>query len=460
MPPILQAMCFTAIFLLSFQEILADSTNSLYKLDINLSGALLYYDGVVAPTAASSINYSSFSPGRNDLKRKYPHEFTKNPQDSPFNHGALYFKAAISASFFDILKANADLFAEHRGMSYGVNNYDNIAVFPRFLMSLDTSITLSDERLQVHASAGHYYYPRLYEGLTIYNMETQGSALSLQYGHFKIGYRKTGDLFTSIGLGINDGDDIMLSLVDFPLTATLKADVQYGAYRNSTVPILQRIHYAPRADITDYGQTASLGIYTDSTFRLYGQFGLRGGNSDFLARTAFVAGMDYSAQLFKNLTFTSKTEFRRYNYLFNYGYYNYDVDYRNPQVRQSPGNWGNTIGPQIYPLYAFERPFSQWAVFTEYVNKSVSAFTLNFDAKYQLPFDFFLKGGVDFNYIIAQDNETALYPFYAIGGGWEPFNNTSFNLFLSNKGMNLDKQYPTFVIFEKPFLNVAIKWNL
>jgi hypothetical protein len=458
MPLSLKAICFTAIFLLAFKSSFADSTDSFYKLDMDLSGALYYYAGI-KPDVEGSFNSGSIAK-RIPVKQRYPHEFTQNPQDSPPRHGALYFKAAISATFFDALKANADLFAEHRGMSYGVNNYDNIAVFPRLLLSLDTSVALLGERLQVHASAGHYYYPRLYEGLTIYNMETQGSALSLQYKNFKIGYRKTGDLFTSIGLGINDGDDVIFSLVDLPLTDFLRADIQFGIYENSTVQELQRVNYVRREDITDYGQTLSLGLFTDSTFRLYGQLGLRNGSADFLARTAFVAGVDYSAELFPNLTFTSKTEFRRYNYLFNYGYYNYDVDYRETDQRTRIRNWGNTIGPQLYPLYAFERPFSQWAVFTEYVNKSVSAYTVNFDAKYQLPFDFFLKGGVDFNYIVAQDNETAFYPFYDIGGGWEPFKNTSFNLFLSNKGMNLDKQYPTFMIFEKPYLNVAIKWNL
>ncbi|HUV37363.1 MAG TPA: hypothetical protein VMX58_10530, partial [Patescibacteria group bacterium] len=102
-----------------------------------------------------------------------------------------------------------------------------------------------------------------------------------------------------------------------------------------------------------------------------------------------------------------------------------------------------TVGNYLYPLGLFHRPFSQWAVYTDYQERDVQSFIFRADASCRLPGDCTAICKLDFNVIDASGEESYLYPFYDIGFGWAPVSGTSITLSHTNRAINLDTHYPT-----------------
>src|ERR1700689_123317 len=125
--------------------------------------------------------------------------------DEPLIHGASYldFGSQFRYSGFSLA---AQLVAEHRGQSYGVYDKEASDVYPKYLADLDTGFHVLGYKVGFDVSCGNYDDMRLQQGLTMYNLDAQGSRWGVYIDKFSITYQKIADLLDWIGLNIDDGN--------------------------------------------------------------------------------------------------------------------------------------------------------------------------------------------------------------------------------------------------------------
>ena len=64
------------------------------------------------------------------------------------------------------------------------------------------------------------------------------------------------------------------------------------------------------------------------------------------------------------------------------------------------------------------------------------------------------------NYIKPEVLDGTFYPFVTLKVGYEPFKNNKIAVMMSNKGMNLNKNYPTFYAYKEPFFGLSFSRDL
>ncbi|HVK39019.1 MAG TPA: hypothetical protein VNA88_10835 [Candidatus Kapabacteria bacterium] len=359
--------------------------------------------------------------------------------DHPLYHGATYARVGANIAVVPGASVDGEIVAEHRGVSYGVYAVDEMIVFPRVLLSFDTTFTIAGEPLRAIAQAGHFSDVRWGEGLTFYNMDGQGSNIELGWRWVRIWRRQIGDALYGIGLGIGDVMDLGVGLLDVPIVDGLEADVR-----------LSHVDYFASGG---NGTSGSLALQYASLARLYLQYELRDQvqfTEPSADRSAVVIGLAGAHEL-GDFAFDGRAEWRRYGAGFNDGRINRDVKLR--------GN-GSTIGEFLYPLDFYERPLSQWAVFTEFQEQDVEAMTLQIDAYYRLPYSLIIIGEIDLNAVSTSGGVSTSIDLFNIGFGWEPSPGTRLTLTSTNRAMNLDRHYPTVSAYRDPVLLMTARVEL
>jgi hypothetical protein len=373
--------------------------------------------------------------------------------DNPLLHGAIYSVARMKARSAG-LGVFCDLIMEHRGTSFGTYAMKDVAVVPRFFVSVDTAFAIGGQTFGAGVEAGNYEDRKLYEGLTVYNMDVQGYHLHLKWRNLKASVDHISDLSAGIGLNIDDEADYTLSVEDLPLGERLKLDLSAGY-----------VEYLGSRDtlngLPEDGINVSAALGWAGKIRCYAQIGVRDvGDAPFggSKRCADLAGLSYRDTPVRGLDLDLTGEYRFYGRYFNEGrsndgscflYRGYDG------YNQQCSSW-NTVGAQLYPLHAFWRPFSQWAVYTDYEGRDVQSLIFRADASYGLPKGCSLVCNLDFNYLDVSNEEAFLYPFYNLGAGWSPARGTTITISYTNRAMNLDTHYPTLYLTEEGTLMIAV----
>jgi len=199
-----------------------------------------------------------------------------------------------------------------------------------------------------------------------------------------------------------------------------------------------------------------MGIYPSPNFRLYGQIGYRTHNTalDNRLNWAGVAGIRYKGQNGR-WQWDVRTEYRSYGGGFNYKLnYERNVHYRDTE---QTSHRGNLIGDQLYPIHLFFRPFSQWAVFTEYHKKWICGYTLYADIRYRLLEKLFLSGILDINQLQASGEHPFTYAFFIAGLTYQPIPGFEGTIGVTNRAMNLDKHFPTLYQTRYPMMQFEIR---
>lgn len=375
--------------------------------------------------------------------------------DNPLRHGATYVAIKTETTYKNQVTLFADLYAEHRGVSYGIFDRNNTVVFPVMRIELKDSLRLFKNTLHLSGKIGEFLDEKLDEGLTIYNLDVQGFQIRADYKNFILHYTVYGDLYNGIGLGIDDADH-------FSLQKELKNNSSIGVS-----VLMARPPYAPLKN------NFNINLFASKIFKsaqLYGQVAYRPFDADFLVgdfskKSALVTGIKFSGEN-KKFSHSLKAEARYYGYLFNFDYYNWDtVLYRRPATDIN-SNYANTVGPYLYPLRKFDTPFSQWAVFTEYTGSYVWSIGLSGNVTYHLSKKFDAFVDYDLNYINShldkvfadpdERNSSFLYPFMNAGFSYQPAENTSIKASVTDKAMNLDLNYPTFYLLKRPCVQVSV----
>ncbi len=381
---------------------------------------------------------------------------TDKVTDNPLAHGAAYTDMTLEARKSGIT-LSCELKTEHRGASYGTYAMHDIAVLPKYLVAIDTSFTVGGRRFHAGVEAGNFDDHLLYEGLTIYNIDVQGYQIYLKWKHLRLNMHHIGDMEYGIGLNINDQRDYIVSLEDLPVSDQMTADARAGYF-----------DYCKSGEydlgLPANGMNVSVGLRWKDTAHLYSQVGIRRINDPSrsgIKRCASLIGCAAGGSL-KMLDLDLTAEYRYYGRYFNRdlkytgdsflyrGYDRYDITYY---------AW-NTVGRYLYPLELFHRPFSQWAVYTDYQGRDVQSLIFRADASYRLPGNCTVICNLDFNYIDVTNEDTFLYPFYNVGFGWAPVSGVSTALSHTNRAMNLDTHYPTFYLLQRGILMITFEGSL
>jgi len=354
--------------------------------------------------------------------------------DNPLRHGASYINLTAEAGYHGI-SAKTSIFAEHRGASYGPLTLKDIVLFPKFFFAFDTSFNIFDEKFSLGVSIGNYDNINLYEGLNLYNLDVQGDNWYIKWRYLKFEYNKIADLLYGIGLNMDDANDYIFSLENIEFADNFFVTLKYGFYSYNAYPITFD-------DNNNEGNTFSASISYKDLIRLYLQYGNRNNdNTDFTSGEsgAFLGGLNvkYTDNIFNIF---AKAEYRSYGKFYNLYYYNQNIYFRDSSRR----TYSNNVGPELYPLYYYDRKFSQWAVFTEYQGMDVSCLTFQLDSKAYLIDKFYIYLNLDINNITAGYYESFTYSFFDYGAGYEVMEDNFIAIGVTNKAMNLDNSYPTF----------------
>lgn len=384
----------------------------------------------------------------------YPPLKSQELTDNPLLHGAMYSHIGMEARNAG-LTLSCKLIMEHRGTSFGTYATKNVAVLPMLFVGVDTSFAIGGETFRAGIEGGNYEDRKLYEGLTIYNMDVQGYHLHLKWRHLELSADHISDLAVGIGLGIDDEADYALSAKDVSLGGGLKLDASAGYFE-----------YLGSSDATaglrGEGVTAAAALRWSDRVRFYTQVGVRGVDDPSfggLERCADLVGLAYRDELKEKLVLDLTGEYRYYGRYFNEGR-TYDGAcflYRGYDGYGSECSSWNTVGAHLYPLQTFYRPFGQWAVYADYQGRNVQSFIFRADASYRLPGNCRLICDLDFNYLDVSNEDPFLYPFYNLGFGWEPAPGTTIAVSHTNRAMNLDTHYPTLYLTEKGTIMIAVQ---
>jgi hypothetical protein len=437
----------------SYSEDSPDSVKAL-SFEIDVGGAIYHQSMISGANDRKNVLYPDYLYIQRLIMGQYSfYIWTMEERvltDNPLRHGASYIDFMFKSKPTENLSIFASLVAEHRGFSLGTYNQYGSSSYLKYLIDYRKRINSGflngfGEFQEINLKVGTFQDFRYYEGLQLYNIDFQAVYGHFQLGHLRLSHLHIGDLKFGIGLNIGDWADYMVSLEDIQLSKILSADIRVGIanYMGS---------FDPEIDVINF----SIGIEKRHAIKSYFQAGYRiiKNESSIWPRMAWLAGV-YFKNSTSRIQFQNRFEFRRYGKAFNSDLRS-KVQYRDWQRHPI----GNYVGSQLYPLNLFERPFGQWAVFTEYADKDVNGFILKSSIKYYINHSLFINSDLDINIIDAEDERPFEYPFYKIGLGFKAKKYTYLLVSITNKAMNLDLHYPSFYCMKYPLLQFELKRDL
>ncbi|MHB1277807.1 MAG: hypothetical protein ACYC1Q_05360 [Bacteroidia bacterium] len=335
---------------------------------------------------------------------------------------------------------------EHRGLSYGVYNLKNIAVLPQYRVNVNKQFRLGKDSLNLEGKVGYFNNFSFDERLTIYNLDIEATLARLKFKKWNLHVIHIGDLQQSIGLNIGDALHSSLFRVNNWSSLNLKLGISHALF-DMADQFYQNVDF-------------SIAVYQKEDFRVYTQWSYRYStlafhkNADLDENLAAILGFKINYQA-KKTTLSHRIEARYYGKFYNTFLKTTDVHYR----ERTP-TYGNTTGPNLYPLYRFDRPFGQWAVYNEYNSDALMAGSAELDYLRQIAKFVKLRVTLDMHVIVPREMQVFAFAFYECGAQFILPQDYLLFAGISNKGMNLDKHYPTHYVFMEPVVQIKFSKDL
>jgi hypothetical protein len=399
------------------------------NLDLDLGFGTYYQFTTFGNTEFSSVKIPDLLPRRNNdpFVRSNWNLDNDLVTDNPFFHGSYFFRLGSQFVYDSALYVTTAVNMEQRGFSDGRFSSNTLNIYPYFNARYQKKSGKFNYLLQV----GDFWDMRLYEGLTFDNLQTQSWVFKFKYGPFYLKHVGIGDLLRGIGLGIDDVYDYSLGVEKLKLSSEgFYADFRIGYSNNRGSASGGFWNLSARLNYMDH-------------FESYSQY------SKQETGDAFLIGLELGEKSISKFTYNVLIDYRSYSSGFNSGYIN-NVYYRNPEGSSS---FTNSTADVFFPLEFYERPFGQWALYTEYQGRGVRGANLRGELSYNLFKKTFIQTKVDFNWITVKE-ESILYPFYSIGFGNKPAKEIEIMLELTNRVLNMDKHYPTLYASERPYFMI------
>lgn len=388
--------------------------------------------------------------------------------DNPLMHGTMYLGMHGKADIAPGYSVSIGLIGEHRGYSYGMYNTENVVVFPQLKGSMNDTVTVFNQDFRLSANLGYLLNVRIGAGLTYYNVDAQGFEVAFGWRHLQYQYIQYTDF--ALGYGLNEEEPRFhwLSLVDLSVNDHWTLEVGLGTR------ILQRF-------LTPDGekQYAYMSYFkfqqAQKNWEIYGQIGYRpldesyplfafpdqedifgDFSPEWTDQSAFVFGASWE-QLFGPVKWKNQLEFRYYGKTFNKDQISRLVVFRD---QDNPNEYQNTVGENLYPIRSYDRPFSQWAVFTEFRDRNVFGLTSVTEIDWNVFKNFYLNAVFDLNYLEVEQEGSKFFPFYTAAAAIRLADDLEIAFTFTNKAMNLDLHYHTYYLLDAPWYGYRIRKRL
>ncbi len=383
--------------------------------------------------------------------------------DAPLYHGAFYGLIKTKTSFKNKYSFLLDLMVEDRGISYGINDVNKFMVYPIYQFQLNEKIRIFSDSLKIAIAAGSFMNNRLHQGLKIYNIDTQGSDISLQWKNLSLQFHKVGDLSYGVGLALEELTDYSLVYnLKFTDNKWLKFGANYNVneyswnYSNIKYDFFNNDPYNCYGVFGEYHATKHT--------KYYFQYEVRDTkNANYFERSGFVLGSKHEMKKSK-VTAMLNAEFRYYGWLYNFRHKEDSVFYRAKNGNSIVVNRPNTVGDYLYPLTNFDNPYSQWAVYTDYQYQNIAGAEIRADVNWEFIKHWNAKINFESCSFIKEfetfGSNLFNYYFYTFSLVYQPAKEIAISLNLSNKMMNLDRYYQTFYMANEPKFGFTISKKL
>jgi hypothetical protein len=390
----------------------------------------------------------------------------KNATDNPLYHGASAFGLRIESEIIKNYRIDIRFIAEHRGISYGVFSTNSMIVYPIFRVSFVDTIRFKNQKWLASGNAGQERDFQQGEGLYLYNLNCHAEHLRLQV-HPQLIFEifHIGDLSNGIGLTLDEVYQQSLIIPDIPLS---KKRLNLQLTLTQWKGYIKSYRNFENAEQTFVLPEISASLPINSALKIYTHLGFKNVKNPYqtdsavfftpktIDKFAGVLGIKWQPKTEK-WAFKAIAEARFYGKAFNFERANMGTLYRASGWYRPSYGYNATIGDNLYPLSSYDRPFSQWGVFTEYQNKNVGALTLRAKGNRHLKGRLYWYFDGDYNAIFAENEKPFHYFFATTGFNYKFRNDIDCILGMTNKGMNLDVYYPTFYFHPKMSQFVCLK---
>jgi hypothetical protein len=435
----MKKICLFFLFLPYYSSITAqDSTRFIDKIKLSWESNDYY-----APQKAKTY----LIPKSIEDRRNYG----KYVRDNPLFHGATAFGLRVQTEIIKNYAVDVRFMAEHRGISYGVFNTSSMIIYPIFKFSFVDTLKWKEFRWIVSGNAGQERNFTHGEGLYLYNLNCHAENLRIQvlpnlaFEAFHIG-----DLANGIGLGLDEVYQGSIIFRNDPLSKKdQKWEVQLALTQWENFLNNNYRKFRNPANATFLPELAAH-LYINPNLKIYGHVAFNAVNKPYqidsavyyspknLDKIAGVFGANWQKKTDK-LRIETVFEARFYGKAFNFEHSDQGSFYRGYRW----GSYNETIGQNLYTLESYDRPFSQWGVFTEYYHKNVGGLTLRTKGNQQIHDAWHLYFDIDENIIFAEGEKPFNYLFVSTGINYKFRKDIDAGIGLTNKGMNLDVFYPT-----------------
>jgi hypothetical protein len=390
--------------------------------------------------------------------------------DNPLFHGAFYSLIKSETSVHSKYKLDLDLLLEHRGMSYGLYDMNNVVIFPYYKFIIPENVNLLGDSLNILLHFGSFMQGKIHEGLKIYNIDYHGFICKLDWRRFFFQYYQIGDLSWGIGLRLEELYDYSIGYniieeSERKLKFGLNLSINNYAAQNIDSLLFKHLDLAQN-DFRSY-YYSNYGIWGEYTFLnkagIYFQYEIR--NTPYIniaENSAILIGGNIKLN-YSKLCFTINPELRYYGWMYNFAHKDDSVSYRKKSSGVDKYS-SNTVGRYLYPLMNYNNNFSQWAVYTDYQYQNIAGLEMRVNLKRQLykSIDVDLESESctlikEYNY---KGKKTFTYLFYSAQLVYNAAGLFKIGIGISNKSMNLDKHYNTFYVRKIPAIHFYIRKEL
>jgi hypothetical protein len=350
-------------------------------------------------------------------------------RDHPLLHGAAYVGLYARLPLDSIFDLKVGLIGEHRGFSSGLFNTNAIRSFPLFQGHLRDSFRLAGQDFYFTGRAGYFEEARAGAGLVFFNLPAFGLDYAIHWRRWRFQYIQYNDFLEWIGLNYDEPRMFWLSRAETP-------QLEWGA--GARLEALQFRDWSPSFWLR-WRASESLGLYAQ--YELRPDAAARGHH--WQSRSGALLGGSWEGQRGR-LQHRQRLELRYYGSGFNQGW-------------QRPHHYFRDV---FYALLLFDRPYSQWPVFTEFQGRHTGALSWQANLDYRLHQRWRIWLESDLNLLGVQGEQPFVQYLYTAGIGLRLNEEVDLSFIITNKGMNEHVFFPAFYQYRYPFFGYRVSRRL
>ena len=367
-------------------------------------------------------------------------EFTDIPQF----HASVFTGLLINAEMPGGYNLHVELFAEDRGQSFGSLDLGKVVIFPRIYGIVKEGFELFNRNWTAEFKIGDLIQYQNNHGLTLHNIDAQGLDARLTTGPWWIGYTLLGDVSRHVGLNIGE-------FFSYKFGFHHEESAVRSTILGASLDLYNRVLGADREHLSLFlrHKRSTHSYYTEMSIGLpYDDLA-----TGFNDRMAVLLGYEQLRKKEGTRKWLLAAKIRYYGRYFNNGFIDRSQRYRDFTDGELVGNY---IGDFLYPLINSYRDFDQWSIYAEYSSKSLFSTILASEFEQKIIKKLYGKVNMESNLIYTRSS-TDFYNFYTIGLKQKLPAGMSFEVYATNKIMNLDAHYQTFYQSEQPVFGFSIR---